>query len=635
MSLVFESLGELSTYVAEHGIEIVDPGVPLEDLTVSKHDLWATQPSVRKVVGFIARNVSSVPLHVYERVSDTDRRRVRDHELARLMKTPAPRTPSARFWELVMIDWLLHDRWCVRKVPTENGTIELVRIPPRLWRFRADGLDRIVAVQFRVDGRWVDNDPDQFIFDHGYARVGANGTSPARTLRTLLEEAAEAVEYRRSVWRNGARVPTVIERPNDAPSWSPEARSRFKRAWANFVRGGGQEGGTPILEDGMKLVAVDAFKPVDTGDLEGRRLTDIEVATAYYIAPELLGIREGTYSNVESFRQALYRDALGPYIAQWEQALNAMLTPDLAGDRDLYVEAHVDAKLRGSFEEQAKIISTSTGAPWLTRNEARARANLPAIDGADELVTPLNVIVGGLASPRDTAPKQRRAVKALEPELAPVAKEVAALEQDLAAYQGRLREDLERSLDLKAPPSLVDAFDLARWNMTLAAILAARSRRIAQSAAGEVLDKWNPERDGWDPDVMDPWLLKAAQSNAARANQRIYDDIAAALMTGDSWRDAARAVLEADGFATVWARTLGTEAASFGRNDAAQASGLTTKTWRTTSSNPRASHSALSGTTVQIGETFSNGARWPGDWQAGAAEVVNCTCRLDYSPGDA
>src|SRR5690606_12475527 len=108
-----------------------------------------------------------------------------------------------------------------------------------------------------------------------------------------------------------------------------------------------------------------------------------------------------------------------------------------------------------------------------TRNEARARANLPAIDGGDELVTPLNVIVGGLASPRDTAPKQRRAVKALEPELAPVAKEVAALEQALAAYQGRLREDLERALDLKAPPSLVDVFDLAKWNPVLAGILQA------------------------------------------------------------------------------------------------------------------------------------------------------------------
>src|SRR5690606_3512971 len=194
--------------------------------------------------------------------------------------------------------------------------------------------------------------------------------------------------------------------------------------------------------------------------------------------------------------------------------------------------------------------------------------------------------------------------------------------------------DLERALDLKAPPSLVDVFDRAKWNPVLAGVLQARTRRIAQSAAGEVLDKWNPERDGWDPDVMDPWLAKAAQSNAARANQRFYDDLAAALMTGASWRDAARAVLEADGFATVWARTLGTEAASFGRNDAAQASGLATKTWRTTSSNPRASHAALSGTTVQIGETFANGARWPGDWQAGAAEVVNCVCRLDYSPGD-
>jgi hypothetical protein len=35
----------------------------------------------------------------------------------------------------------------------------------------------------------------------------------------------------------------------------------------------------------------------------------------------------------------------------------------------------------------------------MTANEARALRNMPAIDGGDELVTPLNVLVGGQAVP--------------------------------------------------------------------------------------------------------------------------------------------------------------------------------------------------------------------------------------------
>ena len=70
----------------------------------------------------------------------------------------------------------------------------------------------------------------------------------------------------------------------------------------------------------------------------------------------------------------------------------------------MYVEFNMAEKMRGSFEEQAAAASTATGRPWMTVNEQRARFNLPQLPGGDELITPLNVTEGGLASPRDTAP---------------------------------------------------------------------------------------------------------------------------------------------------------------------------------------------------------------------------------------
>jgi HK97 family phage portal protein len=406
---VFQSLGELGAYTAQHRVEIVDPGVPLTDLTAPSRagDIWRTQPSVRKVVDFIARNVSTIPLHVYERASDTDRRRVTDHPLAAVLAAPAPGVVPARFWHAVLCDFLVYDRWCVRKAPQTDGAMHLVRIPARRFRLVADGLDRVAAIRiWTAEGDWADHDPAGYLFDAGYSQRGANGTSPMETLRDLLDEAAEAVAYRRSVWKNGARVPLVIKRPPEpsGKGWNPEARERFVNSWRRFTRGGGAEGGTPVLEDGMEPVELKAFSPREAADLEGRRLTDAEVASAYHIAPELVGAREGTYSNIEAYRQMLYQDALGPLITLLEQVINAMLVPDLAEGRPLYVEANVESKMRLSFEEQARVLSSAVGAPWMLRSEARGRANLPAIEGADELVVPLNVAVGGLASPRDTAP---------------------------------------------------------------------------------------------------------------------------------------------------------------------------------------------------------------------------------------
>ena len=64
-------------YVSTAGIPVMDPGTPLEmwhrgGTRSDVEHFLRTQPNLRKVVDFIARNVGSVPLHCYERVSDTD-----------------------------------------------------------------------------------------------------------------------------------------------------------------------------------------------------------------------------------------------------------------------------------------------------------------------------------------------------------------------------------------------------------------------------------------------------------------------------------------------------------------------------------------------------------------------------------
>lgn len=405
--VAFSTLGELGEWMAgaRPAIELVDPGYPLGQAPdINAENVLRNQPSVRKVTGFIARNVASIPLHLYERLSDTDRRRITDHPLSKPLSSPRPKVTEFAFWRDVMMDQLLHDRYVITFTLDDDGDLVLTRLPANRTRLVGGDLDIVEIRYTNTKGERVTLDPAICIYDAGYSPRGHNGLSPIDTLRDLLAESTEAVEYRRAVWRNGARVPQVIERPAGA-TWTDPARERFKADMANFRRGGGAEGGIPVLEDGMALKEVSSFKPRDTLDLEGRRLTDAEVASAYHIAPELVGAREGTYSNLEAFRQMLYRDSLGPWITARDQALNVHLVPEFAGGRRLYAESNIEAKLRGSFEEQARVMQTSTGAPWLTRNEARARANLPAVDGGDELVVPLNVLIGGQASPTDSAPK--------------------------------------------------------------------------------------------------------------------------------------------------------------------------------------------------------------------------------------
>lgn len=402
----FETITGLGTHLSTTGarIETPDAGLPLMDWAaeLDRGPAWSNQPSVRKVVGFIARQLASTPLHLWERAANNDRNRIRDGALAQLLARPsrAPGMTPYRFWESMLIDGLIHDKWCARITEHFDG-YSLTRIPARRVKFKTDWLGQIEKIKITDDsGDTREEDPADFIIDVGYSERGGNGTSPLKTLQDILDEYTEAVSYRRQVWKNGARVPAVIERPKVAGKFEEAAFTRFQQSWRKFMRGGSGEGGTPILEDGMVLKEVNAFRPRDTLDLEGRRLTDVEVASAYHVAPELVGARQGTFANIKAFKEMLYGPNLGPYYDAWVQSLNLVLVPLLEPGRSVYIEGNIESKLRGSFEEQIDYLSTAVGAPLMTRNEARPRLNLPQIEGGDELITPLNVIEGGQASPQ-------------------------------------------------------------------------------------------------------------------------------------------------------------------------------------------------------------------------------------------
>ncbi|MFF2651478.1 hypothetical protein [Streptomyces sp. NPDC058045] len=206
----------------------------------------------------------------------------------------------------------------------------------------------------------------------------------------------------------------------------------------------------------------------------------------------------------------------------------------------------------------------------------------------------------------------------------------------LTVWAQRQADGLLERADAKAdgPPDFYDlwAAQSPERQAQLAALIAGHGFRLAQVGAWSVLGVWNPEADGWDPAVMEAWLAKAAASHAGAYEQAAYTAATAAVRDDGDWRDNLRAGLAswvtAAGLRAV---TAATEARSFGSHDAAGASGLTHKVWRTGGKNPRASHVRMNGESVELGQTFSNRLRWPGDANGDADETAGCRCRLDYT----
>jgi hypothetical protein len=490
-------------------------------------------------------------------------------------------------------------------------------------------------------------DPDQVVHFHGYDPDDLRkGSSPIEALRSMLAEEFEATRSREQMWRNGGRMSGVLKRPSDAPKWDPTSRARFGESWKAYTAGGGSAGGTPILEDGMEYEQI-ALDPSKAQYIEARKLTREEVAAAYHIPLPMVGILDhATFSNIKEQHQQLYQDTLGPWLTMIQEEIALQLIPDLPDSEDVYVEFNLQEKLRGSFEEQASQLQTAVGAPWLLRNEARARMNLPAIDGGDELITPLNVLVGDMASPTDTAPEPVTAPKARgrlvlmkaapeRPELRGFDEERDAFVTALETWTKRRFDDLLSRADGKSGmPDLLAWWDEGRKGRLaeLAALVSEHGYRIAQGAAWGVLQDFNPDASGWDPEVMLPWLLAAAETHAGQHDDSGRAAVAEVNDEGDGWKaNLAHAGQVWASAAAMRALTVAAEARGFGSHDAAGASGLKKKIWRTGGSNPRPSHRAQDGESVALDDVFSNGLRWPGDGKGEAKETAGCKCRLDYA----
>lgn len=652
MGVIRSKAGELVTIgdfgiggyptVTTQGFRVADPGVPLlqyaAGLSVDPVKMWREHASLRKVVSFAAEQIASIPWHCYIRVDDNDRRRAQGSKAEAMLNAPSKMVTGFMFWRDIVVDYMLNDVWAF----VATGT-ELLRIPPAMLDVRCTALGVVTAV-YISDGQggfmrhkttgevinWVDG---PLCMGWGWSGGSVGGISPLVTLAEMLDESARAVVWRKNKWESSAKFDGFLSRP--AGVWDPRKRERFIADWDKWKQFGQ---GTPILEDGM------TYNERDTGsveaskakDLEGRQLTDEQVASAFGIAPEYVG-RPGNFSNMQAWRQMLFGPTLGPKFTALQQAVNQMALEWIDTTPGLYAEMDRDAAINGSLIEQAQVLSTLAGGPVMSVAEARARLNLPYKEGTDEIITPLNVARGGgeQASPADSGsqnagplPAASAPAKAKTLPGAPVRKSTPA--QQRATMEAAITGVMKAQAKATRGKVEADAFH-KQWDGEMAAAIADPLQAAALASARKVLQANNPGADGWSAEVMDGYLAAMGGTTAHGINAGLVAIVNDYEDDDDPEHDAAAAFEVAQGSsAKAWAATAVVAASGFGGHDAAKASGLKTKTWLVQSGNPRPSHAAMDGETVPIDKEFSNGAKWPGDASLPADESAGCTCGVEF-----
>ena len=628
--------------------------------SMTARELYATQANLHAVVSFLADSIAQLPLKVYRRDGETDRQRDRDSVAAKLLWRPNADQTAYELINALAVELFLMGcatLWLLPDPDSESGY--QLRIIPREWIKDTERLTNYAPDVLKVSAGGngtIEIPRKDFVQFRMYSPGNPGGyQSPIAALRQTLTEQIQADKFRTQIYRSSGRFNAYITRPKDVAPWDDETKRKwltaFREGWG---ADGDNSGKMPLLEDGMEIKPYQ-FNAKEAQYAETKQLSREDVAAAYHVNPSLIWhTTTQTYASAKDNARALYADCLGPTIQMMQQRINSFLLPMVGADPETYVEFDMTEKLKGSFEERASILQASVGGPWITRNEARADNNLPPIDGGDELITPLNVLTGGQASPQDTHMEEQEPMGILEPqtgeehraacgcaECKSEAKKIRVKarssdeENDLMAEV--LKKFWKRQADSVLPKLGAKSakwWDEDRWNDELTEDITPLINNVADTHGEETADaigsKYNTEQTR-------NYLATMAAGRAKAINDATYKKLLAAMEDDEDEEDTPAHVFDVreNKDSITFGRSLALAAAGWAATheapEQAEQQGIhkrVEKMW-VTGDNPRQEHAMMNGETVPIDQAFSNGCEWPGDENGDPDTTCGCNCSTE------
>lgn len=156
-----------------------------------------------------------------------------------------------------------------------------------------------------------------------------------------------------------------------------EQVNELRARWDAQTRGE-NAGGTPILTAGLKPVVI-STSAQDAQLAETMKKSDQDIALAFRVPLQVLGIGGTPYASTEMLMQSWIATGLGFALNHFEEALGLMF--NLRGVPDEYVEFSTKPLLRSAFKDRIEALARGVQGGIYSPDEARAEEELPAVPG--------------------------------------------------------------------------------------------------------------------------------------------------------------------------------------------------------------------------------------------------------------
>lgn len=230
----------------------------------------------------------------------------------------------------------------------------------------------------------------------GLAYDGRLGLNPIATFADSLGNVMASDEYSSRFFSNATNLGGIITLGADLVDPTPQQMKELREEWDVFHQGLLNAHRTGVLSKGSTYQRI-ALNADDTQLIETRQFGVAEIARLLRLPPhKLYDLTHATYSNIEHQTIEAVQDGIQPWCERIEAWINA--------DRDLtpagtFQEFDLEGRLRGDTKTRYEAYTAAVGGPWASINEVRRLDNLPAVDGGDEVLRPLNM--GTTTDPTD------------------------------------------------------------------------------------------------------------------------------------------------------------------------------------------------------------------------------------------
>ncbi|MCE9567473.1 MAG: phage portal protein, partial [Planctomycetes bacterium] len=303
-------------------------------------------------IGKLSAAVSAVEPHLYQRGKDGKLTKIIDHPLLDLLNAPNPAQSGPEFRA-----WLTAYHQLAGNAFIFGNGIDPFRVngkPPKELQLLQPGKVKVKpgdgffpsAYEYRPDASKLYTHPvDQITGRSAILQIKTfnpvnawNGLSPLEPAAIGVDIHSGGQRWNKGLIENGARPSgALVVKASDGnqANLSEDQYQRLKEMIDQQFSGTRNAGRPMLLEGGLEWQEM-SLSPKDMDFLEGKHSAARDIALAFGVPPQLLGIPgDSTFNNYEMAKLAFWTDTVIPLISGYMEALNRWLTP-LYGD-DLYL----------------------------------------------------------------------------------------------------------------------------------------------------------------------------------------------------------------------------------------------------------------------------------------------------------